>query len=239
MPAMRTKLSLILTILLIATGISWAGTDDKKKPEKEAEEKAASEPEKEASGEEESSKKKNEDKPFEDVVEDFDVIEGLFNFYIDQDEGKTYLEIKPAQLDKIFLCSITREAGDGFYFDSGAMMNEYPFIFRRIGKKVQMVHKNVYFRADKNAAISRALGRGLSDSLIGAAKIEAAPHPDRGSLLVDPSSFFIQDVGRVGYIFKEVIKKVQYGMDKENSYFGEIKSFPGNSEIDVALHFTT
>lgn len=236
---MRTKLALMLTIFLIATGTSWAGAAEKKKPEKETEKKAASEPKEEASEKEESPKKKDEDKDFEDLVEDFEVIEGLFNFYLDRDEGKTYLEIKPAQLDKIYLCSITREAGDGFYFDSGAMLNEFPFVFRRIGKKIQMVHKNVYFRADKSAAISRALGRGLSDSLIGAAKIEAAPHPDRGSLLVDPSAFFVQDVGRVEYIFKEFIKKVQYAMDKENSYFGEIKSFPGNSEIDVALHFTT
>jgi hypothetical protein len=245
---MRTLVNSILTVLLLVTGLAgltvdtgtaWAGVIDKKKPEKEADTKAAAEPAKGGEEEGEEPKKKNGDKAFEDVVEDFEVIKGFFTFYVDRDEGKTYLEIKPAQLDEIFLCSITREAGDGFFFDSGAMMNEFPFVFRRVGKKIQMVHKNVLFRANKSAAIHRAIGRGLSDSLVGAAKIEAAPHPDRGSLLVDPSSFFVQDVGQVGYIFKEFIKTAQYGMDKENSYFGEIKSFPANSEIDVALHFTT
>jgi hypothetical protein len=149
------------------------------------------------------------------------------------------MEILPAQLDTIYLCSITRQAGDGFFFDSGAMLNEFPFVLTRVGKTIRFLHKNVYFQADKGTAIRRALGSGLSDSLMGSAKIVSAPHPERGSLLVDPSSFFIQDISAVGYIFQEFIKEFDYGFDKENSYFGTVKSFPGNSEIDAVLQFKT
>lgn len=177
------------------------------------------------------------EKLFKELVEDFEVIEGLFTFYKKEDEGKVFMEIKPDQFDKIFLCSITREAGDGYYFDCAAMMGEFPFIFKRVGKKVLFIHKNVRFRADKDAAIHRAIARGLPNSIMGSAKIESQPHPERGSILVDPSGFFIQDIGLVSYIFSEHIKKVKYDFDKENSYFSLLKSFPENTEIEVALHF--
>jgi hypothetical protein len=182
-------------------------------------------------------KKKKEEKPFEELIEDFEKVEGLFTFYRDDKQGKVYLEIPPEQFDKTFLCSITREAGDGYFFDSSAMLWELPFQFKRVGKTVQMLHKNVLFRADQSAAIHRALGHGLSDSIFGVGKIEGAPHPERGSVLVDPKGFFVQDVALVGYIFKEFVKPHNYGFDDKNSYFGEIKSFPKNSEIDVILHF--
>ncbi|MFQ5824703.1 MAG: zinc-dependent metalloprotease [bacterium] len=187
----------------------------------------------------EKKEKKKKGKPFEEVVEDFEVIQGLFTFYKKEDQGKVYMEIKPQQIDKIYLCSITREAGDGYYFDSAAMMGRFPFIFKRIGQKVLFIHKNVYFRADKDAAIHRAIARGVPNSIIGSAKIESEPHPERGSILVDPSGFFIQDIGMVSYIFSEFIKNVKYNFDKENSYFGMLKSFSENTEIEVVLNFTS
>jgi hypothetical protein len=232
---MRTRTLPLFLIGLLLAGLMPATAMAKKK-EEPAEEPAPSEAaEKKDEGKEK--EKKNDEKSFEEVVEDFEVIEGLFTFYRNEKEGKTFLEIRPEQLDKIYLCSITRTAGDGYFFDSGAMLNEFPFVFKRVGKKIQFLHKNVYFQAASDAAINRALDRGLSDSLVGAAKIESAPHPDRGSVLVNPSGFFVKDIAAIGYIFKEFFKEFQYGFDKENSYLGELKSFPENSEIDVVLHF--
>ncbi len=66
-------------------------------------------------------KAKKEKKEFEEVVKDFERIEGLFTFYRKDDEGKVYIEVKPNQFERIYLCGITRESGDGFYFDSAAM----------------------------------------------------------------------------------------------------------------------
>ena len=43
----------------------------------------------------------------------------------------------------------------------------------------------------------------------------------------------------IGHIFNEVIKSVKYNFDKENSYFEKLKSFSGNTEIEVALHFVS
>ena len=168
--------------------------------------------------------KKDEEKKFDEVVKDFKVIEGLFTMYHKEEDNTVFLEIKPEQMDNIFLCNVTLEAGDGVYFDSGAMWINFPFVFKRVGKKVQFIHKNVYYRADPNTPISRAVSRGVSSSIIGSAKIESKPHPERNSILVDPSGFFLQDYGDIGYYLSE-IAKVDFKFDKEESYFSMLKSF--------------
>ncbi|HUI10841.1 MAG TPA: zinc-dependent metalloprotease [Bacteroidota bacterium] len=178
------------------------------------------------------------DKPFADVIKDYREIPGLFTLYFKADENKVLMEIKPDQIDSVFLCSTTREAGDGRYFDSGAQLDNFPFVFKRIGKKIQFIHRNVYFRADSKAPMSRAIGRGVTSSVLGSAKIESAPHPVRKSILIDPTTLFVQDYGMVSASLQEWLK-VDFSLDRDNSYFSELKSFPGNTEIEVTLTFST
>ncbi|UCC21864.1 MAG: zinc-dependent metalloprotease [Planctomycetota bacterium] len=239
--------SLIYYVLILGLSFCLAGCTSEMAEETAAgveveEVKGEAEEKKEegAAKKEEAEKKeeeKDKEKAFADVVKDFEVIEGLFTLYRKDDEGKVYMEIRPEQFEKIFLCSMTREAGDGYYFDSGAMMRRFPFVFKRVGKKVLFIHKNVYYRADKGTAIARAVARGVSDSIMGWAKIEGAPHPERGSILVEPGGFFIQDIGMVEHAFREYIKETEYSFDKETSYFGALRSFPENTEVDVVLSF--
>ncbi len=181
--------------------------------------------------------KRNKDKPFEEVIEGFEKIEGLFTFYRDKETEKVYLEIKPEQLGKTFLINITRESGEGYFFDSGAMLGEFPFFLKKVGKKIQFVEKNLRFRADKDAAISRAIERDISNSIWASARLASAPRPETGGILIDASKIFLKDVGRVGYLTGRL--KMGFSMDKGNSYFSELKSFPLNSEIEVSLHFTS
>lgn len=194
-------------------------------------------------GEMDDMEEEEENEPFEDVVKDCEVMEGLFTFYRNRENGDVFMEIRPGQFDKIFLCSITRESGDGHFFDSAAIMDQFPFVFRRVGFNVMLIHKNVYYRADRDSAVYRAVSRGVSDSIVGNAHIESEPHPKRGSVLVNPSGFFIQDIGMVSHFFSNYADEgdafAGYDFDDENSYFGRIKSFPENTEIEVLLHFSS
>ncbi|MYK38761.1 MAG: hypothetical protein F4049_00910 [Gemmatimonadetes bacterium] len=87
------------------------------------------------------------------MIKDFDKIEGLFELYRDPEENKVFLAIRPDQFDQIYLCSITRTQGDGYFFDSASLVSigrgwgTFPFVFQRVGKKVFFAHKNVYYRA--------------------------------------------------------------------------------------------
>ncbi len=182
-------------------------------------------------------KKKPKGKAFDEVIEDYEVIEGLFTLYRKADEGKVYMEIKPAQLEQTYLMNITRDGGDGSFFDGGAMLGEFPFKLQRIGERIQVVEINLRFRADNDAAIARAIERDIPNSIRGSAKIASRPHEERGSLLVNASDLFLKDIGNVGSITGRL--KLPYSLDKTNSYFSLLKSFPKNTEVGITLHFTS
>jgi hypothetical protein len=179
---------------------------------------------------------KDKEKPFAEAIRDYTPITGCFNIYYKADEGKAFLEIKPEQLDNIYLCSIVREAGDGGFFDSASMGDNFPFIFRKVNKTIQFIHKNVLYTADKSSPFYPAIERGVSDSLMGSAKIESAPHPETKSVLIDLGNLFIQDFPFVSFILSEYAKQ-EYSFDRENSYFASLKSFPRNTEISVIMTF--
>ncbi len=100
---MRSKLLSLLVIVpvlfaLIGAAPAAAAEGKKKEEEAKAEEKAPP-----AAGKEDEEKKKPKEKPFEEVIDGFDKVEGLFTFWRNDKEGKAYLEIKPEQFDTIYL----------------------------------------------------------------------------------------------------------------------------------------
>lgn len=182
-------------------------------------------------------KKKDKGQPFDEVIEGYQKIEGLFTLYHNKEEEKVYLEIRPAQLGRLYLLNITRQGGEGYFFDGGAMLGQLPFYFEKVGKTIRMVEKNLRFRADKDAAISRAIERDIPNSIWASAKMASAPHEETGSVLVDAADLLLKDVGNVSYLTGRA--KNGFSLDRGNSYFSSLKSFPLNTEIEMVLHFTS
>lgn len=176
-------------------------------------------------------------KLFGQVVMGMEKIEGLFTFYWDEESGNAYMEIKPEQLGKVYLCSITREAAEAQIFDSAAQLRNFPFVFVKAGHTIQFVHKNVRFRADPDKPVAKALERGISDSIVGSATMVSQPNPDGGGFLVSPDDFFLQDIGHVGLYTGHDSRQGGFSFDKGNSRFVELKSFPNNCEIETSVHF--
>ncbi len=221
------KISLTILIVFLLNGRILA--------QDENEEKAAEDTTKTEEKAEKIKKKKPKEPKFEEVIEGYEKIEGLFNLYSNEKEGKVYMEIRQDQFGPIYLCGITRQSGDAFLFDGGAMLGEFPFFIEIVGKKVKFIQKNVKFRASKDAAIRRAIERDFSNSLWESAKIASQPHPDRGSILIDASKIFLTDLTDVGYLTNRA--NIPYTFDKGESYISKLKSFPMNTEIEVKLHF--
>lgn len=186
-----------------------------------------------------SSQKKDKDteKPFAEVIKNFDKVPGLFDFYINKKDSQVFMAIKPGQLNKTLLCNLTLSAADGNFFDAASMMGSFPFQLRQVGKRIQFVQINLRLRADTTAAISRAKERSISNAIFGSTSVASLPDTN-AAFLIDPSAIMVTDVGNVGY-FVGSEGKTGYRFDKDNSNFGTIKSFPQNSEIDVVLHYKT
>ncbi len=171
---------------------------------------------------------------FDEFVKDFEKIEGLLTFYKNNENGSVYLEIKPEQFDEEFLCTITRQTGDAYFFDSSSMLWNFLFYFKKVNKRVQLIEKNLKFRADE-PSMKRAIENCISNSIIASSKLSCKPHEQTGSVLISASDLFLKDMVNVEN--KTGRWKKKFSFDKDNSYFSSLRSFPHNSEIEVVLHF--
>ncbi len=178
------------------------------------------------------SKKKDDKKPFKEIVKDYQKIEGLFTLYWKKEKNKAYVSILPDQLEQIYLAGLTRQSGDAYYLDGSSMLNEYPFMFQQVGERIQFINVNVKFRVDEKSPFRRSVENHISHSIMSSTKIESKPHSKTGAILADIGNLFIYDI-------EQITRKSQgiYSFDKKDSYFKELKSFPHNTEIEIALHF--
>ncbi len=179
--------------------------------------------------------KPGSEKPYDDLIKDKVVISGLFTFYQDTTDNSMLMAIKPSQIGPLYLCGETRTEAEGAFFDNGSMGQSFPFYFKRVGKQIMLIEKNLRVRADSTSTMEKAVARGISDGLYGSTDVKSQPN-DSGWILVDPAEFFIRDAENINYSLG-MSAKLGVSFDKQNSYFETVKSFPKNTEIDVKLHY--
>jgi hypothetical protein len=186
------------------------------------------------------SAKGDEEKPFDEVIKDMEVLKGLFTFYRKADENRILLEILPEQLEKTFLFAATvdRSVGErGLY--AAQVSGDFPFYFHRVGKSIQWLIKNPSFTAASNTPAARATARSFPESILASAKVKSKPHVERKSLLIDISDLLISDLPGIANGLKEIYKPTDYAFDKNNSSVSAVKTFPDNILIELWLHYTT
>lgn len=182
---------------------------------------------------------KDKKKPYTKLIKDMVKIDGLFTMFKDTVTNKVLMSIDADQFGPLYLCNETRSKAEGAYFDNGAMTGSFPFYFKKVGNKIMMMEKNLRVRAEKGSPMHKAVENGISDALYASTAIMSQPSKDSSkAILVNPSDFFIVDAENIGYFLGQKAK-LGIRFDKKNSYFGEIKSFPKNTEIDAHLHFAS
>ncbi len=191
-----------------------------------------------SSGAAKKAKPKPKGEPFAKVIKDKVAIEGLFTFYHDTTDNSVLMAIKPDQFDVVYLCGESRVAAEGAFFDNGSMGGEYPIYFKKVNDKVRVMEKNLRLRADEGTPMARAVPHAISDALLATLDVKSAPHDSTGAIIVDPTSFFLQDPANTGFFFNRP-GGPGIRFDKKNSSFSSVKSFPQNSEIQVHLHYST
>src|SRR3989304_2182960 len=85
-PRVAPLLTLCLLAAVLATVPNAAPAGDSKKADPKAKDAAA-----------------GEEKPFDEVVKDLEVVKGFFTFYCKPDENKVLMEVLPSQMDSLFL----------------------------------------------------------------------------------------------------------------------------------------
>lgn len=232
----NTSFLVELTAILLwsLTTVPPAAAQEQEKPAEAKEESS----EAGKDGEDKKEGDKDAEKPFDEVVKDMEKIEGLFTFYRNADDNKTLVELTPDQFNTDYLYSSKIEQATGERGLYGTIMRDYFIVqWRRLGKRVQFVRKNIRFRAAPDSPAARAIENSFSDSILASGKIQSKPHFDSGSILVDLHEVFAtRDLDRVGEHLKRVYK-TGYKFDKDDSGIVFLKSFPKNSEIGVRTQF--
>jgi hypothetical protein len=175
-------------------------------------------------------------KAFDELTKDKVIIEGLFTFYRDTTDNSVLMAIRPEQIEKIYLCGLSLSQGDGAFSEGGRMYYDFPFYFRRVANSILLMEKNLRVRADSTAAMFDAVQDGISDGLVASSAVKSLPQDSTKAILVDPQAFFVRDVRNLAFFLGQAAR-LGIRFDNANSYFGELKSFPQNTEIDVHLHY--
>ncbi|BAY39418.1 hypothetical protein NIES2111_37940 [Nostoc sp. NIES-2111] len=186
----------------------------------------------------------HEEKPQEDfwrfreLVRGAKKVQGLFTIYSRDNFGEVFLEIKPEQLNKNYLATVTLESGvgeSGIY--SGSPLADYLFYFRRVNNNLHFVVRNVKFRTEASNPEQRSLARSFSDSVLYSLPISSID-PRSKNILIDMDDLLMQDFAGLTPLLKYSLQ-ADYHLEKNKSYFGEVNSLPENLEIDSIYGFSS
>jgi len=175
----------------------------------------------------------------EDKVANTTRMDGYFNIFWDETNGKMYWEID--KLDTEFLYAISMASGVGSNpvgIDRGQLGGTYILSAKRVGPRVLLVEPNYRYRADSVNPLERqAVADAFAPSVLWGFDIAAA---SGGSILVDATDFFLRDARNViGNISRR--NQGNYTLDKSRSafYLENTKTFPENIEIETMLTFAS
>ncbi len=162
---------------------------------------------------------------FNEVTKDATKVEGLFNLYRTGDH--LYGEIRPDQFNQTFLVPVTIARG---LAQAGVPVgdDEMVLIFRRVGDRIQLVRRNIHYKASPGSSLDKSVRQNYTDSVLMALPIVAINMMRGGAALIDFSDIFMTDFAQLGL-----------GMlDRNRSTWTKIKGFPNNMELELEATFS-
>jgi hypothetical protein len=221
---------------LLSVAMASEPRDAEPKKPKAARADASKPGEGEEKKEEKKPEKKDELDDFDEVTKDAEKTEGLFTLYKKKD--KLYLEIKPEQLDRDHIMTLTLESGIGERgILNGLPIDDFLWRFRRVNDQIHFVKRNPWFRAKAGQPANRSLERAFTDSVLASLKLESV-HKEKKTLLVDAAPLFMTDLAGLSNALRGALQS-GYAMDPSKTYWGMAKSFPQNTELETCFSFSS
>ncbi len=162
---------------------------------------------------------------FGEVTRNAEKIDGLFTLYKTGDH--LYGEIRPDQFNQTLLVPVTIARG---LAQAGHPVgdDEMVLIFKRAGERIQLIRRNIHYKASAGSPLDKAVKQNYTDSVLMALPIVALNPMKGGSALIDFSDIFMTDFAQLGL-----------GMlDRSRSSWSKIKGFQNNMELEVEATFS-
>ncbi len=166
--------------------------------------------------------------------------DGFIPIYLDAKQGKILLDIPRDSMRALMFVGLATGLGSNpIGLDRGAGGDSYVTRFDRNGNSVLVVFENWNYRssATDNPAHVRTVMESFPPSTTAALPILAE---EGGRFLVDATDFFMRDWNDVaGTLASSNEGSYSVARDRSSIYRAYTRAFPDNSEVDVALTFST
>ncbi|MEO6810544.1 MAG: zinc-dependent metalloprotease, partial [Isosphaeraceae bacterium] len=164
-------------------------------------------------------------KDFAEVTRGAEKIDGMFTLHRKDDH--LYAEIKPQQFDQPLLMPITIAKG---LAQVGIPVGESDMVlvFRKVGDRVQLVRRNIRFKAPAGTPLDKSVKQNYADSVLLALPIVSVNPAGGMSTLVDLSEIFLTNFAELPF----------GSMDRSRSNWHRVKGFPNNLELEVETTFS-
>lgn len=160
---------------------------------------------------------------FNELIKGSEKIDGLFTLH--KKDEHLYAEIKSYQLDQPMLVLATIARGLGKTGEPLSNGDEMVIVFRKVNEHVQIVRRNIAYKAPYGSPLDKSVKQNYTDSVIMSLPIRAM---NAGSPVVDFSDVFMTDFAQLGLGF----------LDRNRSSWYKVKGFPHNVELEVEATYS-
>ncbi|WP_165243774.1 zinc-dependent metalloprotease [Paludisphaera soli] len=162
---------------------------------------------------------------FNEVTKDAEKIDGLFTLYKTGDH--LYAEIRPDQFNQTLLVPVTIAKGMA---NAGMPVgdDDLVLIFKRVGDRIQVVRRNIHYKAPAGTPIDKAVKQNYTDSILMALPIVTVNMMRGGTPLIDLSDVFMTDFAQLGL----------GSIDRSRSTWQKVKGFPNNLELQLETTYS-
>ncbi|MCU1259244.1 MAG: hypothetical protein JWO80_2129 [Bryobacterales bacterium] len=165
--------------------------------------------------------------------------DGFVPFYWDVARGRILFEIPKLNEDLLYFAGAGKGIGSvELGVDRGASYASTVVYFERVGPRVQIVQRNLKFRAlSGNAALQKGMEESFASSVLASLAIESEQD---GKLIVDATPFLVRDAVNIEGLLRRQ-NQGSYKLDPARSsiYLAKTKAFPKNTEVEVTLTYAS
>ncbi len=174
----------------------------------------------------------------ETLAADWQLKDGFQPWYWDESGGKVWLRVSEWDREFIFAWGLSTGLGSNpVGLDRGQLGDQFVCRFRRVGRKIFLVARNLDYRAlSENPVERRAVRESFAESILWGG--EAAAETNR-SVLVDVTGLLTSDLHGVTRKLKAA-EQGEFALDESRCgvFLDRCKAFPQNTELEATLTFT-
>ena len=162
---------------------------------------------------------------FNELTRGAQKIDGLFTLH--QKGDHLYAEIRPDQFNQPLILPITIARGLGQAGMPVGFGDEMVFVFKRVGDRVQLIRRNIHYKAPSGTPLDKSVQQNYVDSIVMSLPVLSQNRGNNNSPVIDFSDIFLTNFAELPL----------GAVDRSRSSWHRVKGFANNLELEVEATF--